>query len=451
MALNEFLSDLSGLVWGTPLLVYLLAANIILLYFSKLVPLRGISHALKLVSGKIHVEEKAEGQISHFQALSNALAATIGMGNIAGVAVAIYQGGPGAVFWMWVSALLGMNTKFFECTLAVMFRGKDYDGQVQGGPMYYIEQGLGRKFKFMGVLFAFFGVIGTLALFQINQLASFVHTSYSLDGLWTGLIFASVTAYILRGGLARISHFTSKVVPLMSALYFLLCVSILVMNGPKAIEVFMAIFQNAFGADQVIGGAMGYGLMHVIRTGVKRAAFSNEAGIGTAPMAHGNAKTSEPISEGYVAMLGPFIDTIVVCTLTALVILISLGSVTEDVAVNGINLTAYAFTSSLGEWGRHALGVIIFLFSFSTMIGMANYNKKCWDYLFKGRFGFGEKTFVAFYSLSLAVGATLKMSAVVNLIDICYALMALPNILAVVILAPKVKSALATYNQKNKL
>ncbi len=196
---------------------------------------------------------------------------------------------------------------------------------------------------------------------------------------------------------------------------------------------------------------MGYGIMHVIRTGVKRAAFSNEAGIGTAPMAHGNAKTSEPISEGYVAMLGPFIDTLVVCTLTALVILISLDGVSDDVAMNGINLTAYAFTNSLGEWGRHALGIIIFLFSFSTMIGMANYNKKCWDYLFKGRFGFGEKTFVAFYSLSLAVGATLKMSAVVNLIDICYALMALPNILAVVVLAPKVKKALASYNQKYKL
>jgi len=311
-------------------------------YFSKLIPLRGFGHALKLVSGKIKSEDKAEGQISHFQALSNALAATIGLGNIAGVAVAIYQGGPGAVFWMWVSALLGMNTKFFECSLAVMFRGKDYESQVQGGPMYYIEKGLGPKFKFLGVAFAFFGVVGTLALFQINQLASFVHTSYSLDGLWTGLIFASITAYILRGGLIRISHFTSKVVPLMSFLYFILCVAILAMNMPKAIEVFFAIFQNAFGSDQMIGGAMGYGIMHVIQTGVKRAAFSNEAGIGTAPMAHGNAKTSEPVSEGYVAMLGPFIDTLVVCTLTALVILISLDGVSDDIAVNGINLTAYA-------------------------------------------------------------------------------------------------------------
>ncbi|MEX0798679.1 MAG: alanine:cation symporter family protein, partial [Bacteriovoracaceae bacterium] len=210
MNINEWLSHISGLVWGTPLLIFLLAANIILLFFSRLIPIRGFFHAIRLVSGKGHQENAdSEGQISHFQALSNALAATIGLGNIAGVAVAIYQGGPGAIFWMWVSALLGMNTKFFECTLAVMFRGKDYQRQVQGGPMYYIENGMGKLYKPLAIGFAVFGLIGTLALFQINQLAKFLETGYNLAPEWTGAIFTAVIIYILLGGLKRISSFTS--------------------------------------------------------------------------------------------------------------------------------------------------------------------------------------------------------------------------------------------------
>ncbi|MBC75742.1 MAG: sodium/alanine symporter [Halobacteriovoraceae bacterium] len=448
MNINQILSDVVAVVWGTPLLVFLLVANIILLSFSKLIPIRGLVHAISLVSGK-HANKNAQGQITHFQALSNALAATIGLGNIAGVAVAIYQGGPGAVFWMWISALLGMNTKFFECTLAVMFRGKDYQGEVQGGPMYYIEKGMGEKYKFFAFAFALFGLIGTLALFQINQLASFLETSYSVDTTYTGMIFAVLTVYILLGGLKRISMVTSRVVPAMSLIYVVLCLVILGVNAEKVIPMFVSIFESAFGIGQVAGGVSGYAIMHVIQTGVKRAAFSNEAGIGTAPMAHGNAQTDEPISEGYVAMLGPLIDTIIVCTLTALAILVGIDSVDmSGVSLNGINLTAFAFTQSLGEFGKHSLGIVIFLFSFSTMIGMANYNKKCWDYLFKGRWNLGDKTFVLFYGLSLGVGAVIKMGAVVNIIDICYALMAIPNIVATVFLANKVKKALKKYNSK---
>ncbi|MCO4752926.1 MAG: alanine:cation symporter family protein [Bacteriovoracaceae bacterium] len=451
MDIEKLLSEIAGLVWGTPLLIFLLAANIILLSFSKLIPIRGLKHAFSLVTGK-HEDKDAQGQITHFQALSNALAATIGLGNIAGVAVAIHQGGAGAVFWMWVSAILGMNTKFFECSLAVMFRGKDYQGEVQGGPMYYIEKGMGKAFRPLALAFAFFGLIGTLALFQINQLASFLDTSYSLEPMWTGLIFMAVTVYILLGGLKRISSFTSKVVPGMSVLYVLLCVGVLAMNYEAIIPMFMSIFESAFGFGQVAGGVSGYALMHVIQTGVKRAAFSNEAGIGTAPMAHGNAKTSEPVSEGYVAMLGPLIDTIIVCTLTALTILVGIDAANmDDIALNGINLTTFAFTQSLGEFGKHSLGLIIFLFSFSTMIGMANYNKKCWDYLFRGRWGLGDKPFILFYGATIAIGATIKMSAVVSLIDIAYALMAIPNIIATVFLAGKVKASLTKYNQKFKI
>ena len=445
--MGQILGDISSFLWGTPLLLFLLLANLILLYYSKLAPLRGIAHSIRLISGKYDENNShAEGQITHFEALCNALAATIGLGNISGVAIAIYQGGAGAIFWMWIAALLGMNTKFFECTLAVMFRGKDYQGEVQGGPMYFIRDGLGKKYNFLSMFFAICGVIGTLALFQINQLSHFIHDNYSIDNYITGIVFTIAIAYILLGGLKRISSFTSKIVPLMSLIYFILCIIILAMNLDKIPNVFTSIFTEALTGKSIGGGALGYSIMYIIQTGVKRAAFSNEAGIGTAPMAHGNAKTSEPISEGYVAMIGPLVDTIIVCTLTALTILVSVKPGMD--ALNGINLTTFAFTENLGEFGRHSLGVIILMFSFSTMIGMANYCKKCWDYIFRGRFGFGERTFIIYYSMALAVGAVIEMANVVNLIDICYALMAIPNIIGTVFLAKKVREKLKSYNSK---
>lgn len=451
--MSEFLSEASSFLWGTPLLVFLLGANIILLFHSKLLPILGIKHALKLVSGKHESkDDKAEGQITHFQALSNALAATIGLGNIAGVAVAITQGGAGAIFWMWISALLGMNTKFFECTLAVMFRGKDYKGEVQGGPMYYIEKGMPAKYKFLALFFAICGLVGTFALFQMNQMASFLETSYSVKPIVTGSVIGIVVAYILFGGLSRISKFTSSIVPLMSALYFILCMIIVLMNYDKVPVIISSIIGEALGFKQVAGGVSGFAIMHIIQTGVKRAAFSNEAGIGTAPMAHGNVKTSEPISEGYVAMLGPLIDTLIVCTLTALTILIGVENLSElGGDVDGINLTALAFTNSYGVYGKHALAIIVFMFAFSTMIGMANYNKKCWDYIFKGRSIMNEKTFVVFYCASLVFGAMATMGSVVDLIDVCYALMAIPNIIATVYLAKHVKKSLKKYNEENKV
>ncbi len=446
--MSDILSDFAGFIWGVPLLSLLLVANIILIAYSKFIPLRGFVHALKLVSGKTKHSE-VEGQLTHFEALCNALAATIGLGNISGVAIAIYQGGPGAIFWMWIAALLGMNTKFFECTLAVLYRGKDYRGEVQGGPMYFIEHGMGSKFKFMAILFAIFGVIGTLALFQINQLSLFAFESYGSPKILTGSIFAVAIFYILLGGLKRIASITTKVVPTMSALYVILCIIILVLNFEEIPATFANIFSQALTGKAVGGGALGYGIMHIIQTGVKRAAFSNEAGMGTAPMAHGNAQTSEPVSEGYVAMLGPFIDTILVCTLTALTILVNFDSTASD--LNGINLTTFAFENSLGAFGRHGLGIIILLFSFSTMIGMANYSQKCWNYLFRGKYFLGEKAFILFYSGSLVLAAMVEMSDIVNFIDIAFALMAIPNIIGTVYLASNVKRKLKEYNKKFKV
>lgn len=443
--MSDFLSNLASIVWGTPLLIFLILANLILLYFSKLAPLKGIKHAISLI-GKKQTTDYTKGEISHFEALSNALAATIGLGNISGVAVAIYQGGAGAVFWMWIAAFLGMNTKFFECTLAVLYRGKNYKGEIDGGPMYYIENGLSRKFKPLAFMFAICGIIGTLSLFQINQLSAFLNVQYGIENYITGIVFASLVLYILLGGLKRISQFTSKVVPLMSVLYFLICLIILVLNYDKILSTFASIFVEALTGKSITGGVLGYSIMHILKTGVKRAAFSNEAGIGTAPMAHGNAKTDEPISEGYVAMLGPLIDTIIVCTLTALTILVSMDSAMEG--LNGINLTSFAFEKNLGSFGKNTLGIIILLFSFSTMIGMANYNRKCWNYLFKGKFLFKEKAFITYYVSSLVFGAMIKMSSVIDLIDIAYALMAIPNIIAALLLAPKVREKLQIYNKK---
>jgi AGCS family alanine or glycine:cation symporter len=447
--ISQVLSEVVSFVWGLPLLIFLALANLILLYHSRLIPLKGFIHSLKLIGGKVIHHSEGEGQISHFQALSNALAATIGLGNIAGVAVAIYQGGAGAIFWMWIAAFLGMNTKFFECTLAVMYRGKDYLGEVQGGPMYYIEQALPSRAKFLALFFSVCGLIGTLSLFQINQLSNYLRVSFDVSPYVTGIVLAIVIAYILIGGLRRISQITSKLVPLMGIIYILLCVVVLWINRNIIPDLFLSIFTEALTGKSISGGVLGYGVLHIMKTGLKRAAFSNEAGIGTAPMAHGNAKTSEPISEGYVAMLGPFFDTIIVCTMTALVILTVRYDQVPD--LNGISLTSYAFTKSLGEIGNSVLAIVIFLFSFTTMIGMANYNRKCWDYIFKGKRGFRSHGFIAYYCMTIMVGAVIAMNDVVNLIDIAYALMTIPNIIATIYLAGRVNTALKKYNKTYKV
>lgn len=442
--MQELMSKIANEVWGTPMLYFLTIANIILLYQSKFLPIKGFFHALKLIFKKKESENKAEGELSHFETLSNALAATIGLGNISGVAVAIFQGGAGALFWMWVAGFIGMNTKFFECTLAVIYRGEN-----TGGPMYYIEKGLGKKYRILGFLFALFGLVGTLSLFQVNQLTSFIESSYSIPGYTSGIVFSLLTFYILSGGLKRISFVTSKIVPIMGFGYSILCFIIIGLNLENLSSVFLQIFQEAFTGKAALGGAIGLSVKEVIQIGLKRASFSNEAGIGTAPMAHADAKTNEPISEGYVAMLGPFFDTIIVCSMTGIVILLGLQG--SSAYQNGIDLTTSIFVKFLGEFGKHALGLMVFLFAFSTMIGMANYNKKCWDYLFAKKKYFNNFSFIVFYSTTLLIGSLLKINIVIDLIDICYGLMAIPNIFAVVLLSKKVNEKLKIYNQKYKI
>ena len=448
---SGFLAQLVDVVWGAPLVLLLLGGGLGLFFYSSFLPLKGFFHAFSLIMGKHAAKEKkAEGQLTHFQALSNALAATVGLGNIAGVAVALTQGGPGAVLWMWLAALVGMNTKFYECTLALMYRGKDYQGEVQGGPMYVISQAMPKAFAPAAVFFSICGMIGCMALFQVNQLSSFLNDQYHVDKMTVGVISAVLIGFILLGGVVRIARVSSKLVPSMAVIYIAGCLVVLGLNIEKIPSMLMLIVSDAFTGQAMFGGAAGWGIMEVMNVGVKRAAFSNEAGVGTAPMAHGNAKTNEPVSEGLVAMLGPFLDTMIICTMTALVILITLPlEAFRD--VGGITITVEAFETTLPGFGRHVLGTAVLLFSITTMIGMANYNEKCWNFLFKGRYGMGRKTFILFFCTTLIFGAVVEIESVVNLLDIGYGLMAWPNMIATIWLAPKVKAALIDYFKRYKI
>ncbi len=461
--LSDFNSWFNGIAWGPALIVLLVGGGLVLMCFSRLLPFTGFTHALRLTLGRYHHpgDENDPGQISHFKALCNALAATVGLGNIAGVAVAINQGGPGAVFWMWVTALIGMNTKFFECSLAVMFRGRDHTGQVQGGPMYVIDNALPRIFKPLAILFAVCGLVGTTAIFTANQTTAFIHDVWAKpivsDAIWLGMprdkvligiALAVLITYVLLGGLKRLAHWTSAMVPVMCVFYIVGALAALALKFDAIPDAFTSIFTQAFSPTAAVGGVEG-GLVAVLITGVKRAAFSNEAGIGTAPMAHSNAKTTEPISEGLVAMLGPMIDTLIVCTMTALVILVFVPP--QDFSqYNKILLTNHAFTQAFGQWGTHTLGIAVALFGFSTMVGMANYNSKCFNYLVRDHLGaVGQKIFLAWFALTLIFGAALPSDDMINLVDSAYALMAIPTMISTLLLAPRVTRALREYKRKH--
>ncbi len=446
MTFSQLLTIIVEYVWGLPLVILLMGGGFYLLWVSRFLPLLGFVHAIKLVTGqyKHKGESRAEGQISHFQGLTNALAATIGLGNIAGVAVAISQGGPGAIFWMWVASFIGMNTKFFECSLSMMYRGKDHLGETHGGPMFVIEKALPKAFKPLALVFAICGLVGTMALFQTNQLSAYLFDQYQTPKLWTGLVSAGLVAVVLLGGIKRISKVTEKLVPLMCLLYVISCLVIIFINFEKVPAVFYSIFYEAFNGRAAYGGAVGLGVIQVLKIGVKRAGFSNEAGIGTAPMAHSNVKTNQPISEGFVGMLGPFMDTLIVCTMTALAILTSIDYKTVG-DVTGIVMTTMAFQQSLPTFGIHLLGAAVLLFSFSTMVGMANYNEKCWNYVFKGRFIFNRYLFIFWFCLTLVYGAVTTPDNVINILDIGYGFMAVPNMFATIYLAYKVRDKLKDY------
>lgn len=444
--LDQVLAVAVDWAWGPPLLLLLVGGGTLLLVYSRFLPFAGLPHALEILRGRYDRPDDP-GQITHLQALSTALAATVGMGNIGGVAIAITQGGPGALFWMWVAAVVGMATKFFSCTLAVMFRGRDSLGVLQGGPMYYMQVGLGPRFKPLAMFFSVCGMVGCLALFQANQLAEVLESSHNLGRAWTGAAAMLLVAVVILGGVTRIARVATALVPAMCVLYLAAALFIVASNLEAVPGVFAHIFHDAFTGTAAVGGAAGIGLMAVIQTGIKRAAFSNEAGIGTAPMAHGAARTKEPVREGLVAMMGPAVDTLLICTLTAIVVLVS-GHWRDAVQLQGVTLTAQAFETAMGSPGRFLLTAIVICFALSTMFGYSYYGRKCFSFLFGAEHA---KFYDWFYLATIWIGSLWTARMVVNLIDTAFALMAFPNMLAVLMLAPKVVAATRDYFSRTHL
>jgi len=441
---EKIIVGFSDLAWGTPLLILLLGGGLFFMFYSRLLPLRYIRHAVNILRGKYDNPDEP-GQINHYQALSTALAATVGMGNVSGVALAIAQGGPGAIFWMWISALLGVTTKYFTCTLAVMYRGKDSRGELQGGPMYVIVEGLGKNWRPLAVFFSLLGMIGVSPVFQANQMTQVIRDVVLIPsgvhaGLWsnliTGFLIALVVGLVIFGGIRRIGKVTGRMVPVMVILYIATVLFILATNPDKIIPGFRLIFHDAFNADAVLGGAVGT----LIITGVRRAAFSNEAGIGTAPMAHGAAKTNEPVREGLVAMLGPIVDTIFVCTMTALALIIT--GVWQTSEADGISLTAKAFETAIPGIGSILLTICVSVFAISTMLSFPYYGTKCFAFVFGAKYDFIYKWL---YVLVIPLGAAVTIGFAVGIFDGAYALMAFPTMISAILLSPKVIKASKEY------
>ena len=433
-------------MWGYPLLILMMGGGVFFTVFSRFTPFRFFRHGIKILLGQYDNSEDP-GDLTHFQALSTALASTVGMGNISGVAVAISMGGPGALFWMWISAFVGMSTKFFTCTLSIMFRGKDDRGDVQGGPMYVIETALGKKFKALAILFSAAGLIGCLPLFQANQLTQIIRDeiwqnngwftdSVLIGNLMVGIPVSVLVALVIFGGIKRIGYVASRLVPLMVSLYLLAGIFIIITNLAYIPDLLILIFSDAFSGKAAAGGVIG----SVIITGVRRASFSNEAGLGTEAMAHGAAKTSEPVREGLVAMLGPFIDTIVVCSITGIVILLS--GLWQGDETSGVTLTTMAFSQELGSMGKSLLLICVFIFSLTTMFGQSYYGSKCTGYLFGTRW---KQKYNLFYVIAVIFGSVVSLNVVINIIDGVYALMAIPTMVSALLLSPQVMKEAKRY------
>ncbi len=445
--INNFFAELSNFLWGNFGVANLvIGGGVFFLVYSRLTPFRYIKHAFEILLGK-HDDPDDEGQISHFQALSTALSSTVGIGNIAGVAVAISLGGPGALFWMWISAIVGMATKFFTCSLGIMYRGYDSENVLQGGPMYVIEQGMGKKFKFLSYWFSIAGLVGCLSLLQANQLtqimSDYVVKSFEIEqtfnlNLTIGIVIALIVSLVIFGGLSRIAEVASKIVPFMVMVYLLSGLFIVLSNASSIPAIFSNIFSSAFNGSSVAGGFAGTAI--VISQGFRRAAFSNEAGMGTEVMAIGASKNNQPIKSGLVAMIGPLIDTIIVCTITGLVILLS--SEWIEGTFSGVSLTQKSFSNYLGLAGDYILIFSVATFTLSTMFGYSYYGCKCASYLF----GTNSKFYYRiFYVLTLVLGSVLSLDLAVNIVDAMFALMAFPTMISALYLAPNIKKEANRY------
>lgn len=424
---------LNGIVWGVPMLVLILGVGMFLTVGLKLLTILKIPFGFKLLwQGRI---PGGEGDISPFNALMTSLAATIGTGNIAGVATAIFLGGPGAIFWMWMTALVGMATKFAEAVLAVHYREEDERGKHVGGPMYYIKNGLGPRWNWMAIAFALFASIagfGIGNMVQANSIANALNANFAIPEWLTGIVLVVLVGAVLLGGIERISTVAGKLVPIMAIAYIGAGTLVLALNADAIPGAFSLIFTHAFTPTAATGGFAGAAVWAAIRFGVARGIFSNEAGLGSAPIAHAAAQCKGPVSQGLVAMLGTFIDTIIVCSFTALAILVT-GAWTSG--ETGAALTSKAFDLALPGAGGYIIAASLSVFAFTTILGWSYYCERSLEYLFGIRI---IMPFRVVWSMAAFVGATLKLGFVWLLADTLNALMAIPNLIALALLSPVV-------------
>ena len=448
-------SAVNNFIWGVPAMICIIGVGLVLSIRTGFLQIRKFPYAMKVTLGRmLKKKEASDGAMTPFQAVCTALAATVGTGNIAGVAGAIAIGGPGAVFWMWVSALLGMCTKFSEVTLAVHFREKNSNGDYVGGPMYYIKNGLKKHWHWLAYLFSAFGVLtvfGTGNATQVNTITTAIDTALfnynilsedkaTIVNLIIGIILAVLIALILLGGVKRIGSVTEKLVPFMALLYIILAMGVVLLNIKNVPYVFTSIFKGAFTPASVTGGAVGSFFMSM-KKGVSRGIFSNEAGLGTGSIAHACADTRKPVKQGFFGIFEVFVDTIVICTLTALVILCSGVGVGYGSAA-GAELTISGFTATYGNWVSIFTAVAMCCFAFSTIIGWGLYGTRCIEFLFGTRV---NKPFMLVYALVAIVGATMDLGLMWSIAETFNGLMAIPNLIAVFLLSGVVVKLVKEY------
>jgi AGCS family alanine or glycine:cation symporter len=435
-------------MWGLPLVILLVGGGFFFMLHSRLRHFCYFRHSVDLLRGKFNDDsDSIGGDISHFLALATALAGTMGLGNITGVAVALTVGGPGAIFWMWVTAIVGISTKFYTATLAIMYRGMDDAGRLQGGPMYIIREGLAKKWLPLAWLFAAAGMVGTLPVFQVNQLVQIIRDTVAIPNgltaadshfnfdLILGIVLAVIAFSITVGNVKRVSAVAGKMVPAMVIFYFAVTAVLLVSHIEQVPSMLLLIVTDAFSGQAVSGGVIGT----VILIGVQRGAFSNEAGIGTESLAHGAAKTNEPAREGLVAMVGPIADTLIVCTCTALTLLVT--GVWKGGA-QGVTMAAEAYEQVFPGFGAYLLLLMVFVLSMTTVLTYWYYGSKCMGFLFGAH---REKYYLWAYMLLIVAGSVVSLDIVINLLDGAYATMAIPTMVSTLLLAPKVKAVAMSY------
>ena len=434
-------------VWGLPMVALLLGGGAFFLVISRALPYRHLGHGFAVMSGRYDTPDE-QGELSHFQALAAALSNTMGLGNIGGVALAIVAGGPGAVFWMWMSAVVGIATKFFTCSLGVMYRGLDSEGNLQGGPMYVIREALPRSYYPLAGLFSAAGMIGTLPMFQANQLTALIGQTVfdgappAWSGFATGIVLAVLVGVVIFGGLPRVAKVAVRSLPAMVVVYMTMTLYVVLTHITEVPALLWLIVSEAFNPTAVGGGFIG-----IMLIGVSRGVFSNEAGVGTEVMAHGAARTNEPIREGMVATLGPIFDTLLICTCTALVILLA-SDWQSPGDLSGITLTANAVQTEMGTPGLLALAFVALILSTTTMFTGWYFGAKCFGFLV----GADKQAYFRWFFIATVIfGASVSVDVVFNVISGSYGLMALPTMVSTIILAPRVMVAARDYFSRMQL